>query len=90
MATSAAAIATPDWLARRDGGLAPDHDNQTWLLMLGGSPQYKLTPAPAAGRFTCHVVQTINGRRLDEGRTYPTAEDAVRGGLEELRSALGW
>jgi hypothetical protein len=90
MATSAAAIAAPDWLVRRDGGLLLDPDGRTWLVMLGGSPQYKLMPVPAAGRFTCHVVQAVNGMRLDKGQTYATAEDAVRGGLEALRTALGW
>jgi hypothetical protein len=32
----------------------------------------------------------INGRRLDSGTIHPTAEDAYRGGLEELRKVLGW
>jgi hypothetical protein len=84
------AITTPDWLAARDGALARGYDGRTWLVMLGGSPQYKLTPAPAAGRFGCHVAQTVNGRRLDKAETYPTTEDAVRGGLDVLRGALGW
>jgi hypothetical protein len=84
------AIATPDWLKERGGDLAPAYDRRTWLVLLNGSPQYKLTPVPANGRFSCQVVQTVNGKRLDKGATYPTAEDAVRGGLEELRAALGW
>jgi hypothetical protein len=84
------AITTPDWLMEHGGSLAPAYDGRTWLVLLNGSPQYKLTPVPANGRFTCQVVQTVNGKRLDKGTTYATTDDAVRGGLEELRAALGW
>jgi hypothetical protein len=52
--------------------------------------QYRLVPVPAAGKFTCQVTQTNNGKRLDRGGIFPTEEDALRGGLEDLRVALGW
>jgi len=32
---------------------------------------------------------TINGRRLDSTKTYNSAEEAIRGGLEDLRNAPG-
>lgn len=84
------AIATPDWLQARGGRLVPGYDGRTWLILINDTPQYRLTPLPAAGRFTCQIVQTVNGKRLDKSATYATAEDAINGGLEELRQALGW
>jgi hypothetical protein len=83
-------VTTPDWLAKRGGELQQAPDGHTWCVLLNGSQQYKLSPSPAAGKFTCMILQTVNGKRLDKGTTYPTAADAVRGGLEELRAALGW
>jgi hypothetical protein len=80
----------PDWLTRRGGELQLAPDGRTRLVLLNGSQQYKLTPSPAAGQYACVVLQTVNGKRLDGGTTYPTADDAVRGGLEELKAALGW
>ena len=49
-----------------------------------------MVPVPARGKFACRITQTINGRRLDDDSTFPTAEDAVRGGLARLRQTLGW
>jgi hypothetical protein len=83
-------LAAPDWLTKRGGELLPAPDGRSRLLMFNGTPQYKLTPGPAAGRYECIVMQTVNGKRLDKGATYPTAADAIRGGLEELRGVLGW
>ena len=45
---------------------------------------------PAGGKHACKVTQTINGKRLDNGTTYPTLEEAARGGLDDLRKAMGW
>ena len=42
------------------------------------------------GRYGCIVLQSVNGKRLDKGQTYASADEAIRGGLEELRSYLGW
>jgi hypothetical protein len=84
------AIIAPDWLARHDGSVQPGIDGQSWLVMLGSEPQYLLTPVPLAGKFGCAVTQTINGKRLDGGGTYSSIEEAVRGGLEDLRKAVGW
>jgi hypothetical protein len=84
------AVTTPDWLAQHDGNLQAAWDAKSYLVMLGNKPQYQLVPVPAGGKFACAVTQTVNGRRLDRGGTFPTLEDAVRGGLEDLRSALGW
>jgi hypothetical protein len=80
----------PDWLKLRDGTLRPGLNGHVVLVMLGGQPQYRLEARPAAGAFTCAIVQTVNGRRLDDGRTYPTADAALAGGLEQLRNILGW
>ena len=84
------AVTTPEWLAKRGCQLCQAEADHSWFVILDNEPQYRLMPVPAAGKYSCQVVQTVNGRRLDSGGTYPSAEDAVRGGLEELRKALGW
>ena len=63
----------PDWLKARDGSLKPGVNGHVVLVMVGGQPQYRLEARPAAGKSTCVVSQTVNGRRLDDGTTYPTA-----------------
>ena len=80
----------PEWLTRHDGTLRPGLNHYTWLVMLSNHPQYRLCAAPAGGQFSCGVMQTNNGKRLDEGKKYPTIEAALTGGLEELREKLGW
>ena len=84
------ALTTPEWLARRGGELRAHVDGRSWAVLLDGEPQYLLVPTPAAGKYSCQVTQTINGKRLDRGGAYPSAEDAIRAGLEELRNGLGW
>jgi hypothetical protein len=85
-----AGVATPDWLAKRGGVLEPSATGGASLVLLENSPQYRLVPVPAAGKYGCAVTQTVNGRRLEGGGTYPSIEDAIRGGLEDLRKVLGW
>jgi hypothetical protein len=80
----------PDWLKLRDGSLTPGVHPQTAHVMLGGQPQYRLDARPAGGRYVCYVTQTVNGRPLGDGTTYPTADAALAGGLETLRNRLGW
>lgn len=84
------AIATPAWLRERDGALTPSVDRQSWLVLVNGSPQYRLTPVPIAGQFGCQIVQTVNGQRLDRGSTFPSDDAAIAGALEVLRAKLGW
>jgi hypothetical protein len=84
------AVTTPDWLKQHGAELSPSRDGHSWLVYFDKQPQYLLMPVPAGGKFACRVSQTINGRRLDSPATYPSLEDAVHGGLEELRKALGW
>lgn len=85
-----ATITTPDWLTRHHCDLQAGVAGHTWFVLLRGEPNYELKVRPAAGKFACEVVQTINGRRLDSKTTFATEEDALRGGLEDLRKALGW
>jgi hypothetical protein len=80
----------PDWLARHDGELRLAPDGRTRLVIFDGGPQYQLTPVPAEGRHACMIIQTVNGRRIDTGQTHATADEAVRGGLDDLRTFLGW
>lgn len=83
-------MTAPEWLTQRQGALKRGSDGQTWYMLIDGQLQYALTPVPVAGKFGCHVKQTNNGQRLDGGNAFATAEEALRGGLEDLRKALGW
>ncbi|MDB5310607.1 MAG: hypothetical protein JWO38_4809 [Gemmataceae bacterium] len=86
-----ATVSVPDWLAKRDGALKPGVNGHTLFVLIGGAPQYKLEARPAAGKFICAIQQTVNGKRLDDGTvTYPDPAAALAGGLEELRTKLGW
>jgi hypothetical protein len=84
------AVTTPDWLSRHEGTLQLGKDGSNASVFFAGALQYLLVPVPARGKYSCRVVQTINSKRLDGTTTYATAEDAIRGGLEDLRQALGW
>jgi hypothetical protein len=83
-------VTTPPWLEQHGCRLLPSKDGHSFLVYVGDEPQYLLMPTPARGKFSCRISQTINGKRLDGEGTYPSPEDAVRGGLEDLRKALGW
>jgi hypothetical protein len=83
-------VTTPDWLTRRGVHLQASQDGLSWLVYLNKEPQYLLMAVPVKGQFGCRITQTINGRRLDSGATYPSVDAALQGGLEELRKALGW
>ena len=82
--------AVPEWLRIRDGSLSPGVRPETLFVAFGGQPHYRLDVRPASGRYTCAVTQTENGRRLDGGKPYASADAALAGGLEELRAKLGW
>jgi hypothetical protein len=83
-------MTAPNWLTARGGGLTRGLSDWSWLVTIDGEPQYRLDIVPAKGKYTCSIVQTNNGKRLDEGKVYPTPEAALAGGLEELRAKLGW
>ncbi len=85
-----ALLAIPDWLQQRDGALTPGIRENVVFVTLGGNPLYRLESRPAQGKETCQVVQTNNGRRLDGGKEYQDRQAAIAGGLDELRTALGW
>jgi hypothetical protein len=84
------ALTTPDWLQRHGGELRATSLAQTWVVLLGGEAQYRLVTVPADGKHACQVTQTVNGRRLDSGATFATVDEALQGGLEDLRKSLGW
>jgi hypothetical protein len=83
-------VTTPAWLSQHEGELRPNRDGQSCTVYIGNQPQYVLIPVPAKGQYACRVSMTINGRRLDSPSTYATTADAIQGGLEDLRKALGW
>jgi hypothetical protein len=83
-------VTTPDWLTRRGGALVPRPDGNSWAVLLNGEPLYALVPVPIAGKHGCQVIQTNNGRRFDTGSSHATLDEALQGGLEDLRKALGW
>jgi hypothetical protein len=83
-------LSLPDWLKVRDGVLKPGIDGRSWFVCLSGAPQYEVTPVPVKGTFGCEIRQTINGKRFDGEGVYPSQDEALRGGLEELRKKLGW
>ena len=81
----------PDWLTQRSGSLRPGVRPETTFVMVGDQLLYKLEVRPAAGKFACAVSNTVNGKRLDDPQaTYPDSAAALAGGLEQLRTALGW
>jgi hypothetical protein len=45
--------------------------------VLNGSPHYLLTPTPLAAHG-CRVMQTNNGKRLDDGKTFATRTKPFR------------
>ncbi len=83
-------VTTPDWLTRRGVHIQESKTSPSWLIYLDNEPQYLLMAVPVKGQYGCRITQTINGRRLDGGATYPSVEAALNGGLDELRKALGW
>jgi hypothetical protein len=83
-------MTAPDWLKARNGGLAKGLKDWTLLVTLDGEPLWRLDALPAKGKFTCAVMETNNGKRLDGGKEYPSQDAAWAGGLEELRAKLGW
>jgi len=83
-------VTAPDWLTLRHGKLRPGVGRQDLFLLFADEPQYRLTPVPAVGKYGCKIVQTINGQPVPVSGTFVSADEAVRGGLEELRKVLGW
>jgi hypothetical protein len=89
--TATTPVVVPEWLTLRSGTLKPGVKPETQFVMIGTQPLYRLDLRPAGGRFTCAVVFTVNGSRLDDGvTTYATPHEAYAGGLEQLRNKLGW
>jgi hypothetical protein len=81
----------PDWLTLHSGSLKPGVRPETQFVLIGGQPLYKLEVRPASGKFSCAVSNTVNGKRLDDSATtYSNSEQALSGGLDQLRAKLGW
>lgn len=88
---TASTLIAPDWLKLRAGGLKHGVRPETQFVLVGGQPLYKLEVRPAGGKFTCAILNTVNGKRLDDAAAvYPNTQEAFAGGLEQLRGKLGW
>jgi hypothetical protein len=87
---AASTIAVPAWLARRGGAIQPGVQPETRFVLIDGQPLYKLEVRPAAGRYSCPATETASGRRLDSAATHGSFDEALGGGLEQLREKLGW
>ena len=83
-------MTTPEWLTQHGGEARAGKDGRSVTVYFAGQPQYLLVLAPVAGKYGCKVSQSINGKRLDSGASYPSPEAAFQGGFEDLRSGLGW
>ena len=83
-------MTAPDWLAQRNGSLKLGSDGTTLYVLIAGQPNYSLVAVPVAGKFGCVIRQTVNGRRIESQGTFASQDDAIRGGLDDLRKALGW
>jgi hypothetical protein len=84
------ALENPPWLTQRNGELRLASDGITWFVVLDGQPHYSLTPVPVQGKYGCAIKQVNNGHPIESKDVYSTAAEALRGGLEDLRQALGW
>jgi hypothetical protein len=83
-------VSLPDWLKLRNGSLRSAVEGHSQFVILDGEPQYKLTAVPVTGKHGCWIIQCVNGRPLPAQGTYATVDEALNGGLEELRKSLGW
>jgi hypothetical protein len=83
-------LTLPPWLERHGGKLQRGFREDVWFVEFDHGPQYRLVPAPVGGKYGCSITQTINGKLIPSSGTFPTAAEAIQGGLEDLRKALGW
>jgi hypothetical protein len=84
------AVATPDWLTKHGGEVRASKDLRRYVVYFAKEPQYVVEVVPASGKFGTRVMQTINGRRVESNNVFPSVDEAVAGGLEDLRKHLGW
>ena len=81
---------TPDWLRHRGGDLKLGSDKATWYVIFAGKPLYDLVTVPAGGKHSCVIRQTNNGEPVESKSVHASADDALRGGLGDLKAYLGW
>jgi hypothetical protein len=82
---------TPEWLQRRGGLLRRNLQSNIVEVWLEGQPLYRLEVRPARNQYTCVIVDMTSARPISNGSSiYATTEQALAGGLEQLRGYLGW
>jgi hypothetical protein len=83
-------VSTPDWLSRHGGDLRSSADGNSFTVHFGPTLEYILRVYPVQGKYSCRVKQSINGKHLESGTAHATPDEAVSGGLDDLRKVLGW
>jgi MFS family permease len=83
-------LTTPTWVSSRHGELHKGKDDYHWTVHLNGKSLYSVIATPAQGKYSCIVMLNASGKRVDGGKIYLTVEEALVGGLDELRVHLGW
>lgn len=83
-------LSAPDWLMKHGGSLRQASDGESWVVYFAQQPQYRLKSIPVKGQHGCEVEQMNNGKRLESGNAFATRDEALQGGLEDLRKKLGW
>ena len=53
-------------------------------------PVRVVVTVPAGGKHSCVIRQTNNGQPVESKSTHASSEDALRGGLGDLKAFLGW
>jgi hypothetical protein len=83
-------MTAPDWLTQRGGALKLGSDGSRWYVLFAGEPNYSLAATPVAGKHGCVIRHTISGARVPCDGVFATKDEAIAGGLADLRKALGW
>ena len=83
-------MTVPDWMTQRGASLKLGSDGQRWYVLFAGRPDYSMIATPVNGKFGCVIRQTINGNRIESAGVHGSKEDAIKGGLDDLRTVLGW
>lgn len=83
-------MVTKEWLNKRNAEIRPSANGHSWLLYQGGKFIYMIGALPADGKFTNKIMESNNGNQIQKGKIFESINEALEGGLTELRDHLGW